>query len=65
MARSDHRWWSWWGDLIRDFGPTFAAQGLMAPEEHRALEQAWARYTGTPDAFFYTPVLLQVVAGKR
>lgn len=62
MANPQHRWWSWWGRLIRDFGPTFVAEGLLQSEQLDALHRDWADMSGQPDAFIYTPILLQVVA---
>jgi ubiquinone/menaquinone biosynthesis C-methylase UbiE len=64
MAGPRHRWWSWWDRLIRDFGPRFVDEGLLSPDEFDALMHDWAALSQQPDAFIYTPVLLQVVAER-
>lgn len=64
MAAPSHRWWSWWGRLMTDFGDKLVADGLMSDEELRGLREDWAAASVNPDAFIYTPVLLQVVARK-
>jgi SAM-dependent methyltransferase len=64
MANPRHRWWEWWGRLIRDFGPRFAELGLLRPEEWEELQRDWSDLSKRPHAFIYTPVLLQVIAER-
>ena len=64
MATPQHRWWEWWGRLIRDFAPTFVETGLMTPGESESLQREWAALSTNGDAFIYTPVLLQVIADR-
>jgi SAM-dependent methyltransferase len=64
MATPTHRWWVWWDRLIRDFGPRFRDEGLLRTDEWDALQRDWAALTQQPDAFIYTPILLQVVAER-
>lgn len=65
MAHPQHRWWSWWERLIRDFGPKFVEEGLLRTEQLAALHRDWADFSGQPSAFIYTPILLQVVAERQ
>ena len=65
LASPGHRWWDWWGRLMRDFGPTFVAEGLLAGSEWDQLQQDWSARSTEPHAFMYTPVLLQVIAERR
>jgi len=65
IANPGHRWWEWWGRLIRDFGPTFVADGLLAADEWDQLQREWTARSTNPQAFIYTPVLLQVIAERR
>ena len=65
MAHPDHRWWHWWGRLIRDFGPKFVETGLLSASEWELLQKDWAALSAQPQAFIYTPVLLQVIAERE
>jgi SAM-dependent methyltransferase len=64
MARPSHRWWTWWGRLMEDFGDTLVANDFMTAEALQNLQHDWALASTNPDAFIYTPVLLQLVARK-
>ncbi|HEU4691575.1 MAG TPA: class I SAM-dependent methyltransferase [Vicinamibacterales bacterium] len=64
MADPRHRWWDWWGRLIRDFGPKFVESGLLASGEWDQLQRDWAALSKQPLAFIYTPILLQVIAER-
>ncbi|MGZ8197342.1 MAG: class I SAM-dependent methyltransferase [Burkholderiales bacterium] len=64
MARPSHRWWSWWGRLMEDFGETLVTNGFMAAGALQDLHHDWALAARDPNAFMYTPVLLQLVARK-
>ncbi len=64
MAIPKHRWWEWWGRLIRDFAPKFVEAGLLRADEWDALQHDWAAFAEQPNAFIYTPVLLQIVAER-
>jgi hypothetical protein len=50
---------------MRDFGPTFVAEGLLARSEWDQLQRDWSALSTDPLAFMYTPVLLQVIAERR
>jgi SAM-dependent methyltransferase len=64
MADPHHRWWGWWGRLIRDFGPKFVEAGLLRQHEWDALQRHWATLSEQPHSFIYTPILLQVIAER-
>ena len=64
MAGPLHRWWKWWGRVIDDFGEKLVADGLISPDEMRALRVDWSDALGQPGVFIHTPLLLQVVARK-
>jgi SAM-dependent methyltransferase len=65
MARPFDPWWSWWGRLMADFGEKLVSDGVMDSAELRGLHEDWARVATDPQAFIYTPVLVQIVAKKR
>jgi SAM-dependent methyltransferase len=64
MAQPSHRWWTWWGRLVDDFGDKLAADGLMSGDEVRNLRSDWSAAGADPNAFIHTPILAQVVARK-
>jgi SAM-dependent methyltransferase len=64
MARPSHRWWTWWGRLMSDFGDALVSNGFMTAEALQHLQHDWALVSSDPNAFIYTPVLLQLVARK-
>lgn len=64
VAPPSHRWWGWWGRLIADFGDTLANGGYMTRGALEMLRVDWAAASQTPEAFIYTPILLQVLARK-
>ena len=64
MAHPSHRWWGWWGRLIRDFGPKFVESGLLRPDHWDTLQRDWESFSVDSNSFIYTPILLQVVAER-
>ena len=64
MARPSHRWWTWWGRLMEDFGEKLVANDFMTAGALQNLQHDWAAACMNPNAFIYTPVLLQLVARK-
>jgi hypothetical protein len=64
MTRPSHRWWTWWGRLMEDFGDTLVSNGFMTAGDLRTLQHDWALASANTDAFIFTPVLLQLVARK-
>ena len=67
IAAPSHRWWSWWGRLIADFGDTLAADGLMTHADLQQLRQDWtatSQQEKDAGAFIHTPILIQIVAQK-
>ena len=64
LADPSHRWWSWLGRLVADFGDTLAADGLMTHADLQQLRQDWTATSQQQDAFIHTPVLIQLVAQK-
>jgi len=64
MANPAHRWWAWWGRLMEDFGDRLVAEGLMNDDELQGLRHDWREVSGDPQAFIYTPILVQIVARK-
>lgn len=64
MARPGDRWWIWWGRLMQDFGDKLVSNRFMTAETLEHLQHDWLLVSKNPNAFIYTPVLLQLVARK-
>jgi SAM-dependent methyltransferase len=64
VAHPQHRWWTWWDRLIRDFGPRFVELGLLRSAEWDELQRDWNMFSQDPNSFIHTPLLLQVVAER-
>jgi len=64
LADPSHRWWSWWGRLIADFGDTLAADGLMTHADLQHLRHDWTAASKQQNSFIHTPILIQLVAQK-
>jgi hypothetical protein len=47
-----------------DFGDALVSNGFMTAEALHSLQHDWAAASTNPNAFIYTPVLLQLVARK-
>jgi hypothetical protein len=64
MARPGDPWWRWWRRLMEDFGDKLVSKGFMTAGALHDLHHDWALAERDPNAFLYTPVLLQIIALK-
>ena len=64
LARSDHRLFHWWRRLYDDFKHTFVEKNLLDQSDLDDLDEYWIKNQDHPDAFVYTPIILQIAGTK-
>ena len=62
FSASGDRLFNWWKRLNEDFNQAFVQKNLLSLEQVAALQQFWDRQSGNPNAFIYSPLLLQIEA---
>jgi len=64
-ARPDAPVWQWFLDFKESFFPKLIEDNYLSGEELGAFEAALAAYSPRPDAFFFPPPMIAIVARKR
>lgn len=64
IARPGDPLWDWPTSFFNNFIPMLVEQGLVAPEDWRALQKEWAERTKDPNAVFWTPSMVEIIARK-
>jgi SAM-dependent methyltransferase len=65
VARPDSPLWQWPSTFFRGYTPTLVELGLLTHDEAAAFHAAWDALSQNPDAFFFTPLLIGIVATRR
>ena len=65
IARPGDPLWDWPTTFFNNFIPMLVEQGLVAPEDWRAFQAEWAERTRDPNAMFWTPSMVEIIARKR
>lgn len=64
LAPNGHRLFSWWKRLNQDFNQIFKEKNLFSNREEAELREFWESNSNNPNAFIYTPILVQTIAVK-
>jgi SAM-dependent methyltransferase len=64
VARSTDPLWQWPTTFFANFIPRLVEQGMVSEQDWRAMESDWNDRTRDPDAFFWTPSMVEVVARR-
>lgn len=65
IARPGDPLWDWPTTFFNIFIPMLVEQGLVAAEDFRAFQAEWAERTRDPNAMFWTPSMVEIIARKR
>ncbi|MGP1309284.1 MAG: methyltransferase domain-containing protein [Phycisphaerales bacterium] len=64
VARPGETLWAWPDTFFRNFVPVLEETGYITADERAAFQQEWARASADPDAFKYTPPVVEIIAIK-
>ncbi len=64
VARPTDTLWAWPDSFYKNFIPELEKMGAITSDERIAFEREWARASDDPDAFVYTPPLVEIIAEK-
>jgi SAM-dependent methyltransferase len=64
VARSTDPLWQWPTTFFANFIPRLVEQGLVSAEDWRAMQRDWDDRSRDPDAFFWTPSMVEIIARR-
>jgi ubiquinone/menaquinone biosynthesis C-methylase UbiE len=64
VARPSDPLWQWPSTFFANFIPRLVEQGLLDREDWRAFEREWAERSADPNAFFWTPPMVEIIARR-
>lgn len=64
VARPSDELWQWPETFFLNYTSLLVERGLMSPAERQAFEDGWREWSGKPEAVFYAPLLVGLVARK-
>jgi ubiquinone/menaquinone biosynthesis C-methylase UbiE len=64
VARPGEPLWQWPTTFFANFIPLLVERGLVSAGDQRAFESEWAERGADPDAFFWTPPMVEIIARK-
>jgi ubiquinone/menaquinone biosynthesis C-methylase UbiE len=64
IARSTDPLWQWPTSFFANFIPRLVEQGLVSENDWREMERDWETLSRDPNAFFWTPSMVEVVARR-
>lgn len=65
MARPNTLLWRWPESFFKNYLPVLEQQGFLSPDLRRAFEADWQLRSSDQTAFYFCPVVLEIVAVKR
>jgi ubiquinone/menaquinone biosynthesis C-methylase UbiE len=64
VARPSDPLWEWPATFFANFIPMLVERGLVSEADWRALQSDWAARTRDPNAMFWTPSMIEVIARR-
>lgn len=64
VARPGETLWAWPDSFFTNFIPVLEQAGYISPDDRAIFEREWKRSGADPDAFIYTPPVVEIVATK-
>jgi len=64
VARSSDPLWQWPTTFFANFIPRLVEQGLVSDDDWRAMEKDWNQQSRDPNAFFWTPSMVEIIARR-
>lgn len=64
IARPGDPLWEWPTSFFANFIPMLVERGLVTGEDWRAFEDEWAERTRNPNAVFWTPSMVEIIARR-
>jgi SAM-dependent methyltransferase len=64
IARSHDPLWQWPTTFFASFVPRLVEQGRVSADDWRLMEREWDERTRDPNAFFWTPSMIEIVARR-
>jgi hypothetical protein len=64
IARSSDPLWQWPTTFFANFIPRLVEQGLVPESDWRAMERDWNERSRDPNAFFWTPSMVEIIARR-
>ena len=64
LARSTDPLWQWPTTFFANFIPRLVEQGLVSERDWREMESDWNERSRDPNAFFWTPSMVEIVARR-
>jgi ubiquinone/menaquinone biosynthesis C-methylase UbiE len=65
IARPADPLWDWPTTFFNNFIPLLVEHGLVTKEDWRAFQEEWSERTRNPNAMFWTPSMVEIIARKR
>lgn len=64
LARPSDPLWEWPTSFFSNFIPMLVEQGKVSPADWEELQRDWAERTKDPNAFFWTPSMVEIIARR-
>jgi hypothetical protein len=65
IARPSDPLWEWPTTFFANFIPMLVEQGMVSEEDWRSFQAEWAERTRDPNAVFWTPSMVEIIARKQ
>jgi len=65
LGRPGSKWWHWVSSFNKVYVPKLVELGIWTEAERMAFERGWKTVTAQPNAMFFTPPMIGIVAKRR